>query len=120
MPPNRILSISIEVAEDVVWLFVFSTSIISNQIILHFEREIYTGGDVNENLLAYLEWKGTGGTKIVLGTSHKTLEGLTKEEDAFPVVDGGETTQVPSGSLTLVAFGPCEKGDSRFRDFILL
>lgn len=67
----------------------------------------------------YDKYLQSGSKKIVLKGTQKELETFAKEDDAEYVIDAGRT-EVPSGSLTSVAFLPSNRNKDKFKNFKLL
>lgn len=91
-------------------------------IVADCERAIASGTKISPRLLAYAGWS-LSPTKVVLKASQEEMEELlaSQEDEAFPVYDENATTQVPSGSFTVLAFypRPTSEGDE-FKTFKLL
>lgn len=66
----------------------------------------------------YMLWKSSGARKIVLKADSKNMEELSNIPSAHKVFDAG-LTQIPSGSLTVVGFFPCNMVDE-FKEYKLL
>ena len=89
------------------------------KVVRDCEVAIHTSTSFEVHLLDYVEWVNQGETKIVLQASQEELVAFSREENVFPVIDSGATTQVRSGSLTAIGFYPCNAEDERFQDFKL-
>ena len=67
----------------------------------------------------YMKWKFNC-VKIILKATEKELTELLKRQDARPFYDSGQTTQVESGSLTVVGLIPCYEIDEFTEKYKLL
>jgi PTH2 family peptidyl-tRNA hydrolase len=67
----------------------------------------------------YKKYLHNGCKKIVLKAKQEELEKHINDKDSVYVIDAGRT-QIPAGSLTVVAFLPSDKNKERFRDFKLM
>jgi PTH2 family peptidyl-tRNA hydrolase len=72
-----------------------------------------------EYIEIYKKYLQSGSKKIVLKASKEDLEMYINDRDSVYVIDAGKT-QIPSGSLTAVAFLPSNKNKERFKHFKLL
>lgn len=67
-----------------------------------------------------MRWKRDGQKKVVLKASEKQLRDyLDDDNQLFSIVDEG-LTQIPSGSLTVIATIPSTKYNETFKDLKLL
>ena len=66
----------------------------------------------------YHKYLYSGSKKIVLKGSQKDLELFINDKDVVNVIDAGKT-QIPSGSLTVIAFLPSNKNAERLKNFKL-
>jgi len=89
------------------------------KVVRECEVAIHGGTSMHPHLMDYLAWVEKGETKIVLQADQETMQSFLSSPDAFPTYDHGETTQVPSWSLTAMAFLPCTTKDSRFESLKL-
>jgi PTH2 family peptidyl-tRNA hydrolase len=85
----------------------------------HMTSLTYESAKVTDILLGYMTYKTSGRKKVVLGGTQKQLEDLSKDADAFVVIDAGRT-EVPKDSMTVVGFLPSNTNKSRFEHFRLL
>jgi len=70
---------------------------------MQYIMEDYMKGSINQ--YDYQSWKDSGHRKIVLKTDQNQLERLAKYKNSVAVHDAGKT-QIPSNSLTVVAYYP--------------
>jgi peptidyl-tRNA hydrolase, PTH2 family len=78
---------------------------------------IHKMNDRNYNLI-YQRYLVFGSKKIVLKGTQKDLELYMNDRDAIYIRDAGKT-QIPEGSMTVVAFLPSNKNRERFKHFKL-
>ena len=81
---------------------------ITQQIVEEIIRQGYEIYPPPESYFTYMKWKSCC-TMIILKASENELGELMKRKDSRPFFDEGRTTQVRSGSLTVVGFLPCEE-----------
>lgn len=81
----------------------------------HYEKR---GPGLEAAFKVYKQWLSLGGRKIVLKASQQKLDELAQIPSSRKVYDAGKT-QIPSGSLTVVGFFPCDLV-TEFNEFKLL
>lgn len=85
----------------------------------HLTSLAYESSKVTDDLLGYMKYKTSGRKKVILCGTQKDLENLSKDKDAFVVIDAGRT-EVPKDSMTVVGVLPSNKNKDRFKEFKLL
>lgn len=83
---------------------------ITHRIVEELVRNGYEQFPPSKEYISYMKWNSNC-TKIVLKGTAEQLSELLKLPNSTAFYDNGQTTQVESGSLTVVGFYPCNDMD---------
>lgn len=92
---------------------------ITHVIVDELVRDGYESFPASDEYKTYLLWNKHC-TKVVLKATNSQLLELMKMKDARAFYDNGKTTQVESGSLTVVGFFPSSNLEDLVKDYKLL
>ena len=91
----------------------------SGIIVENVIRSAYESPSPSQTYITYMKWKKNC-TKIMLKATTNQLLELSKLPGAFAFYDEGRTTQIESGSLTVVGFYPGALDSNLVKDYQLL